>query len=67
MSVCVFEVTAKRCVLCVLGLLDGVSQLEVRFWRGRRIGYRIQSLCSRKPLPRLRQNEELNVVCPPHV
>ena len=51
--------------LCILGLLDGVDQLEICFWSRRRIGYRIQSLCSRKPSPRLRQNEELNVVGSP--
>ena len=63
--VSVFEITAKRYVLCFLGVLDGVGQLEIRFWCRRRIGYGMQLLCSRKPSPRLRQNEELNVVCPP--
>ena len=65
--VSVFEVTTERSELCVLGLLDGVGQLEIRFWCRRRIGYGMQLLCSRKPSPRLRQNEELDVVCRPRM
>ena len=64
-GVSVFEVTAKRCVLCFIAVLDGVGQLEICFWCRRRIGYGMQLFCGRKPSPRLRQNEKLDVVCPP--
>ena len=60
-----FEITTERNELCILGLLVGVGQLVICFWSRRRIGYRIHSLCCRKPSPRLRQDEELDVVRPP--
>ena len=50
-----------------LGLLDGVGQLGVRLWSRWRIFYGIQSLSSRKPSPRLCENKELNIVCPPYM
>ena len=65
--VCAFEIMAKGYVLCALRLLDSQSQLQVRFGCPGCLGYRMQLLCSRKPSPRLRQNEELDVVCPPRM
>ena len=65
--VSVFEITAKGYVPCALRLLDGQSQLQACFGCLGRLGYRMQLLCSRKPSPRLRKNEELHVVCPPRM
>ena len=44
---------------------DCVGQLKIHFWCRWRIGYGMQSLSSRKPSPRLRQNEKLDVVFSP--
>ena len=63
--VSVFEVTAKGYILCFSCVFDSVGQLKIRFWCRRRISYGMQLLSRRKPSPRLRQNEKLDVVFSP--